>query len=130
MTAHTALEIFNHPYDISIGVGQEKEGEKFSFAICRGREHNYKPLISTTEPCYESLEEALHGIQRLLTTAITYSSVELEDSESLLAQLINPERLKVSQLEVLTSELVETIISRLREFGQVDTFDLKPTPTA
>ena len=125
MTALTALEIFSHPYDISIGVGQAKKGEKFAFAICRGREHEYKPLLSTI-PYFESLEDALKKIQEILTTAIMYSLGELRNVESYASQVINPEGLDVAQLEVLNTELVQVILDQLRESRPVDTFDLKP----
>lgn len=108
MTRLTAMEMFNNPYDLSIGV--KITTGKYALTICRGREHNYKPLI-TSKPWMEKFDDILEIVERLLTSARNFCVNELKTGED---------------EECLSLNLIQIIMQKLRERQEVDTYDLMP----
>ncbi|MES2622796.1 MAG: hypothetical protein V4576_00115 [Patescibacteria group bacterium] len=120
MTALTALEIFTNPHDLSISVAQGEKNGKFGLAICRALEHNYKILIITL-PCRETLDLIIAFVEELLMEAVNFGLEEQKDPESLTAALV-----PAGTPGVLTTDLIQAIVSKLRECQQVDTLSLVP----
>lgn len=119
ITALTAMEINNHPYDLQILIFQINEEGKYAFVVNRGPTHNYKLLISTT-PFAETVPQVVREIKNLLEGIHLWATNELKNGESLLTQIINPSG-QVDISKTLNSELINKIIEVLQQKQIADT---------
>lgn len=82
MTILTAFEIANNPGDIFVKViGPDSENGKFAGIITRGKNHNYKLLISTGSE-FNSRAETNEAMKGIVQTAKKYVK-ELKSSKNL-----------------------------------------------
>lgn len=103
----TALEIFTNPKDIQVAVSQIRGKNEFAFEICRGPKHNYKPML-TSDPFPGDLDGAINRIKETLGLIHKYV---VEKSPNL------------AEHEHLTTELIEWIITQLKEKQLAQTWE-------
>ena len=121
----TAHEIFSNPFDLEFTLWEDEAGGgKFGFAVFRGEEQQYKPLVSTT-PFAADPEAALAALKGLLEPVRTVCEKELENSGSMLSQFVNPNSRPLRELEVLNPDLIERILAELREHRSASTCDMR-----
>lgn len=113
MTKGTAIEIFTNPGDLEIVIKQIDGKGLFAISICRGPGHRYK-LLLTSEPFWETKEAAVLFVGEILQAAATISRAELEDPDSSIFRILNPEGGKIDESLILNQDLIDRILNELR----------------
>lgn len=120
LSLSTAMEICNHPHDLCVAVGGPGSNGKYSVEIGRGPGHNYKLLLSAYD-CFETREKVVESIKDILTTCVEAGSKEMQNPDSLVAQICNPQGLKPEEADILSQARIDKIIELLGTQDQVDT---------
>ena len=107
MTLKTALEIFSNPNDLSFTVGRNNEYEKFTILIMRGPGHNFK-LLLTSEPQFESIEDAVGVIKEVLNS-VCESSRKFTGNHN--------------EVNTLNEEMIERILTSLKKTKHANTYE-------
>lgn len=122
----TAVEIFTQADDLQIAVISPKDDEddKFGILISRGPDHRHKPLVSI-KPTFGNRQRAYRATVDLLEQLCKKSRKILKDESSLLAQIINPERIPIDEMQnILTSRRLADIKRQLKHHNTVNTYEL------
>ncbi|HAS84903.1 MAG TPA: hypothetical protein DCS23_02415 [Candidatus Yonathbacteria bacterium] len=119
----TAMEINNHPNDLYIQIGREVQDDKYAFMLSRGKEHNFKLLIITI-PFAETIDEAVEEVKNLLNGIHEAATKELQNKESILANIINSGGHEVDVSKTLNHNLISMILDELRKNHIVNTYDM------
>ena len=118
----TALEIFTNPRDLEIRI-EQKSGGKYAVAISRGPSHNFKIMLSS-QPFTEKLEGAVEVVKEILESIRSTITKELVDTKSVLSQHLNPDGKAISQSKVLNLDLINRIVSELRQHQIASTYKM------
>lgn len=121
ISAVTALEINNHPDDLQVSIYnvEEKGISKYGIIVCRGPGHNYKLLV-TSIPFASTIAQAVDEVKNLLTGIHLWATETLSDSDSPIAQIVNPSG-QVDVSQTLNPDLISRIIDELCKHQVADT---------
>lgn len=113
----TALEIFTNPQDLAFTASPKGLG------IFRGPGHRGKPLI-TGRFDFKSVDKAAEEIGNILKAIISSAAQELKNPRSFAGSILNPEERPLEGAEVLTEEMVDKIVVKLKERGEAYSYEL------
>lgn len=123
MTRGTAIEIFTNPGDLEIVIEQIDGKGPFAIGICRGPGHRYR-LLLTSKPFWETKEDAVLFVGETLQSAASISRAELEDPESSIFRIFNPDGGKIDESLILNQDLIDRILEELRRNNRASTCDM------
>lgn len=118
-----ALEIFSHPDDLGFSIAKERDGDKYCFFITRGPGHNFKILISSSFS-FERPEKAVESIKGILESIQEFAIKEYADSSTFASRICNPEKIKVDENSMLSSELIARIVEELQKNQLASTYKM------
>ena len=110
----TCLEIYTNPKDLEINIVKDTETQKYAFLVCRGPGHNYKAML-TTLPFTSDFDNAIEAVQIILEGALEVGRTFNLDDDMPEAKTLKSFADKIETAEVLNLDIMEKIISELRE---------------
>lgn len=133
MTAITAFEIYSHPRDLCVVLGQHRENGLWGFTITRGPGHQYKLLIEA-KPYADDEEKAIKDVKKALEDVVEWVLKVREDQEGqgghegAAVEYSDGSRQIVEGEEGLNAQTIEWIIEKLRSGGVADTSNMPVEP--
>lgn len=122
----TILQIFTHPRDLAFCIFDENG--KYGYFVMRGPEGEYRILIST-KCLFATADEAVSSLITNLNEGCESAAAILDDPKDEMRFMINPDGLKVSEMDVLDAERRKQIETSLRTNGKAETWKLFANPT-
>lgn len=121
-----ALEVFTNPGDICIYISERDS--QYLYVISRGLGDNYE-LLKSSKPVFGTSIGAIRAVEGILKKFCEIATEVIVDSNNPLYHTFNPENKPVAEMNVLTDDLIEKIITALKNFNEADTNKiLVPTP--
>jgi hypothetical protein len=115
-----AMAIFTQPKNLEFLL-TERSNARWDFLITRGPRDTFQPLIYG-RPIFRNQDAAVKAINVLFRTICTAMTRELIRNDKI-SHLVNPQRLPIDDLTVLSGELRERICTDLHSQLRASTYN-------